>query len=604
MIAPTRSQLVFAAFAMLFALAAAHPTAATIRYEVSLDHPEQHLFHVTMAIPLHGDDVVVAMPAWNALYQVRDFAVRLVDLHATTTGASAVSDPPCDIRMLDKQTWRIVNPASCSPDHAGTLTLQYVIEWNDPGPFSSQLNVHHAFINLAEILLYLPDRRAEDTEVQFENLPSGWRAAAELAIGHGPNSFAAGSYDALVDAPVEAGTFDQFEFDSAGAHFRVVVDAPSWNKDRLEGELRRITAYELNLMGGPPFKEYTFIFHMGPYDVIGGGGMEHANSTAISATSVDGAAAIAAHEFFHAWNVKRIRPQSLQPVDYTKEQYTRALWFAEGVTSAYASYTLERCGLWSKDQFYADLAEQISDLESRPARHWQSVEQSSLDAWFEKYGTYNAPTRSVSYYDKGQILGVLLDLAIRDATDNRKSLDDVLRRMNEEYAKAGKFYNDSDGIRAVVEEVSGKNFAEFFSRYVSGTDDIPYNQFLSVAGLELKLSSTPATDLGFDESTPFENAPVVSSVESGGPAEAAGLQEGDALVSVNGKPASSEEAQSLAATAAGGNVKLRVNRDGQIIEISFAAGTRDSVTANIVEIPQPTNRQRRIREGLLHGSTD
>jgi predicted metalloprotease with PDZ domain len=602
-IAPTRLRLGFAAFAALFALSSARPAAATVRYEVSLDHPEQHLFHVTMTIPLQGDDVVVAMPAWNALYQVRDFAVRLVDLRAAT-GASAESDPKCDIRMLDKQTWRIIGAATCVPNHPGPLTLQYSIEWNDPGPFSSQLDAHHAFINLADILLYLPDRRSEDTEVQFENVPAGWRVAAELPAGPAQNSFTAAGYDTLVDAPTEAGKFDEFEFDSGGAHFRVVIDAKDWNKDRLEGELQRITSCELNLMGGPPFQEYTFLFHVGSYDLVGGGGMEHANSTAIAATSADAAAAIAAHEFFHAWNVKRIRPQSLQPVDYTKEQYTRALWFAEGVTSTYASYTLERAGLWSKDQFYTDLAEQITDLESRPARKWQSVEQSSLDAWFEKYGTYNSPDRSVSYYDKGQILGVLLDLAIRDATDDRKSLDDVLRRMNDEYAKAGKFYNDSDGVRAAVEEVSGKSFADFFSRYVSGTDDIPYNQFLSIAGLELKLTSTPMPDLGFDESTPFENAPVVSSVESGGPAEAAGLREGDVLISVNGKSASTGEAEWLASTAPGRNMKLRVNRDGQILEISYAAGTYNSMNAAIVEIPRASDRERRIRDALLRGSTD
>jgi predicted metalloprotease with PDZ domain len=596
-----RSALV-AIVVVLFLFSCARPAAATVRYRVSLAHPEQHVLEVTMTIPLHGDEVTVAMPAWNALYQVRDFAARLTDLHAAASGAQG--DPKCDIRMLDKQTWRIIGASACSTDRDGPLTLQYAIEWNDSGPFSTQLNAHHGFINLAEILLYLPDRRAEDTEVEFEDLPAGWRVAAELATGPEANSFAAPSYDTLVDAPTEAGKFDEFEFDSAGAHFRVLVDASDWNKERLQGELQRITAYEIGLMGGAPFKEYTFIFHLGAYDSVGGGGMEHANSTAIAATSGDSAAAIAAHEFFHAWNVKRIRPQSLEPVDYTKEQYTRALWFAEGVTSTYASYSLERAGLWSKDQFYADLADQIGDLESRPARKWQSVEQSSLDAWFEKYGTYNAPGRSISYYDKGQILGVVLDLAIRDATDDRKSLDDVMRRMNEEYAKAGKFYDDSDGIRAIVEQVSGKSFRDFFSRYVSGTDEIPYDKFLSVAGLRLKITSTPALDLGFDESTPFEKAPVVSSVESGAPAEAAGLREGDALISVNGKAASTGEAAWLASTSPGGAVRLSVNRDGQMLEISYIARTYSSISAAVVEIPHASDRQRRIRDALLRGSTD
>src|SRR3984885_11791040 len=182
--------------------------------------------------------------------------------------------------------------------------------------------------------------------------------------------------------------------------------------------------------------------------------------------------AIAAHEFFHAGNVKRIRPQTLDPVDFTKEQYTRALWFAEGVTSTYAAYTLERSDLWPKEKFYADLAAQISELDSRPARLWQSVEESSLDAWLEKYDDYRRADRSISYYNKGEIDGMLLDLAIRDTTDNHKSLDDVMRTMNEQFAKQDRFYDDSASVRAVSEQIAGGKFDDFFARYVSGTDEI------------------------------------------------------------------------------------------------------------------------------------
>lgn len=508
--------------AALLWLSLAGPAAATIRYRISFSQPDLHLFHVTMTVPVDGP-LVVALPAWNALYRVLDFSYRLRDLHAAEIGANSVA-----LRMdpLDKDTWRIILPTDAKPLH-GDVEIDYSIQWDDPGPFSSQLDDHHAFINLAEVLLYVPDRRAEDTLVQFVDLPTGWRTAAQLGTAPGDNTYAARSYDALVDAPVEAGEFDQFDFADGGVDFRVVVDSNSWSRLRLEEELRRITTYELQLMGGPPPFDppsggYTFFFHIGPYDNEGGGGMEHRNSTAIAANSVDAAGAIAAHEFFHSWNVKRIRPQSLEPVDYTKEQYTRALWFAEGVTSTYASYTLERSGLWSKDHFYADLASQIDMLQSRPARKWQSVEESSIDAWLEKYDAYDNPERSISYYNKGQILGVMLDLTIRDATDNRRSLDDVLRRMNQEYARAGKFYDDSNGIRAAVEEVSGKSFENFFRRYVSGTDEIPYNQFLGFAGLELKTNSA-------------------------------------------------------------------------------APETPSSV---ISEIAHPTDRQRRIREGLLHGTTD
>lgn len=481
---------IWAIVAGIFFGVATQPASATIAYRVSLATPDQHAFHVEMTIPVDGKEVVTALPAWNALYQVRDFSYRVTAVTALCPTSIAV---PLTVRVLDKDTWRISLAGACQPGDRNSFEIRYSIQWDDSGPFDSQLNNHHAFMNLAEILMYVPERRAEDTSVSFENLPAEWRTVTELAPGSGSNTYTAAGYDALVDAPVEAGEFDEFQFMESGARFRVVVDATSWKKDELEGALERITRYELKLMGGPPpfdlpSRGYTFFFHIGPYEDQGGGGMEHRNSTAIAATSVEAAAAIAAHEFFHVWNVKRIRPLTLEPVDYTKEQYTRALWFAEGVTSCYASFTLERTGLWSKKQFYDDLALQISDVQSRPAHTWQSAEGSSLDAWLEKYDAYNAPDRSISYYEKGQILGVLLDLAIRDATDNRQSLDDVLRHMNEEYAKKGKFYDDSNGIRAAVEEVAGKSFEDFFGRYISGTVEIPYNAFLSMAGLELNAS--------------------------------------------------------------------------------------------------------------------
>jgi predicted metalloprotease with PDZ domain len=464
---------------------------ATIRYQISLAHTDTHAFEVTMVIPNPVYGMTVAIPAWNALYQVRDFAYRVHDLQAAAIDDDRASGNRVALDSIDKQTWRVDDPHAAADRNPESFAITYAIEWNDPGPFDSQLNSQHAFLNLAEVLMYVPGRRAEPVEVQFADVPPDWKLIAELPPGPGPHSFAASSYDALVDAPVEASNFDQFEFDEDGAHFRVAVDARRYSKSRLEDYLRHITAYELRLMDGPPFKEYTFLFHIGQSSEAGEGGMEHANCAAMSADSVEDLVNLSAHEFFHAWNVKRIRPQSLEPVDYTKAQYTRALWFAEGVTSTYAAYTLVRTGLWSKSEFYDDLATQISELESRPARAWQSVEDSSIDAWLEKYDAYNLPDRSISYYNKGQILGVMLDLAIRRATDDRKSLDDVMRLMNEEYAKPHKFYDDRTGIRLAAEQVAGISFSDFFSRYVAGVEEIPYNDFLSAAGLELKSGTGP-----------------------------------------------------------------------------------------------------------------
>src|SRR5579863_4919114 len=486
---------------------------ATISYSISIANPDAHLFHVTISVPDVHDQFEVQMPAWNATYQIRDFASRIQDFRAVDERGESLT-----AKKVDKQTWRIMGQ--------GKLTATYAIFWDEPGPFSSQLNSSHAFMNLAEVLVYAPGRRSEAIEIGFEDLPKGWEVVTRQAECTLLRSGAlqeilcmAPNYDALVDAPVEIGAFQHFDLEGIIPPVHVAVHANNFDQGRLAKDLSKIVRYETMLMGGAPYDNYTFIIHIGGE---GGGGMEHANSTAISAGSVDGVIDVAAHEFFHAWNVKRIRPQTLEPVDYTKEMYTRALWFAEGVTSTYGDYTLERSGLWTKDQFYANLSGEIGELDSRPAHRWQSVEEASLNAWLEGYDEYRLPERSISYYNKGEIVGDMLDLAIRDATDNHKSLDDVLRRMYEVYAKQGRFYDDSQGVEAIAEEVAGVKFDDFFRRYVAGTDEIPYTKFFSAAGLELKAERRAAPELGFWPTGHGPGAQVlVSQVVPGSAAEAA-----------------------------------------------------------------------------------
>jgi predicted metalloprotease with PDZ domain len=591
------SRIVF----VILLLVIARPVSATIRYRISLKNPEQHFFRVSMEIPVNESDrdIIVAIPVWNALYQVRDFAYRVYNVRATN------SSSPSDflsIQKLDKQTWKVSLSAG-SPSHSAIVT--YEIAWNDPGPFNSQLDADHAFVNFAEVLMYLPNKRAEDTSVEFDDVPSGWHVAAELPGTPDSNSFSAASYDALVDAPAELGAFDEFAFDEAGAHFRVVVTGKGWRSDRLETDFHRIVNYEIGMMSGPPFRAYTFFINLGTYQEVGGGGMEHSNCTAISAPSVESAATIAAHEFFHAWNVKRIRPQTLEPVDFTREMYTRALWFAEGVTSTYGAYTLERTGLWDKNQFYGDLAEQISELDSRPAHTWQSVEESSLDAWLEKYDDYRQPDRSISYYNKGQLVGVLLDLAIRDATDNHKSLDDVMRRMNDVYAKQGRFYDDSNAVQAIAEEIAGVKFDDFFRRYIAGTDDIPYQDFFHAAGLDLKIETVKAAEVGFWTIGHGPGMPVVvSQVAPGTSAEAAGLKSGDTVVAINGQAVARNLQAWARDRSPGEKIRVTVRRDDKNVDVTFPLGRIDSRKFSVVETSSATEKEHRIREGWLKGTTN
>jgi predicted metalloprotease with PDZ domain len=470
-------------------LSVAVTSQAAIHYDVSLNRPEQHVFHVSMKIPDVKDEVTVQMAAWNALYQIRDFSAHVQGVEAFA-GSEALP-----IEKLDKQTWRVKG--------SGTITIRYATFWDEGGPFATQLNADHAFINPAMILMYAADRRAEAVQLDMADVPLEWQAeGASLEIleqmGRTRNfAFRAASYDQLADAPIEAGKFERFDVPGLNPPVRVVVRGDDWKKTRVEDDLRRICAYEVKLMEGVPYPHYTFIVHFGKAATGAGGGMEHADSTAISVRSDQEFDNVAAHEFFHLWNVKRIHPATLDPVDYTKEQYTRALWFAEGVTNTYASYTLVRTGLWSKAQFYEDLGEQISELEVRPANQWQSAEQSSLDAWLEKYPLHNRPQNSVSYYTKGQILGVLLDILIRDRTQNEKSLDDVLRSMNGDFARKNRAYRDSLDVRLTAEKIAGGSLEEFFQKYVAGAEPLPYRQVFSLAGLELKASERRRPSMGF-----------------------------------------------------------------------------------------------------------
>ncbi len=456
------------------------PAHATINYTISLARPDQHRFHVRMAIPGAAGNLEVQMAAWDALYQIRDFAARVIGLHAEDAAGPVV------VEKVDKETWKI--------KAAGTVTVEYDTEWNDPGPFASQLDREHAFINFAMVLLYLPERHAEDVRVRFLDVPEGWRIAVELQSDSADASgqtIVASSFDALADAPAELGAFDEFSLNAGGRTLRVVVRGKGWNRADITDALTRIANYETSLMGGPPDKEYLFLFDIG----FGwGGGMEHSDCAAISVATAAQLPDTAAHEFFHQWNVKRLRPRSLEPVDRTREMWTRALWFAEGVTNTYAHYTLVRTGLLPPRQFYDALSEEYGEVEARPAHLWMSAEEASLDAWFEKYPLYNEPDFSISYYNKGDVIGVALDIVLREASNNRVSLDDVMRQMYDDFAKKGRFYDDSADIRATAEAVlkragvptASADLGSFFAQYVSGAKEIPFADILSEAGLELQ----------------------------------------------------------------------------------------------------------------------
>lgn len=595
---PTRSEgiclLARLIVSLFFLIAlAAQPIRATIQYEVSLAKPSEHLFHVTMTVPEVRGELTLQMPAWNALYQIRDFSSRIQQLTVESNGKQLA------VEKLDKLTWRT---------HAdGTATVRYAIFWDSPGPFASQLNEDHAFINPAMVFPYVAMRRDESISLGIRDLPKDWQVATALEqfseeTPARVETAQAKNYDAFADGPIEIGTFKTIQIENGPHPIAAAIHGDNWKPSDLESMLRKICAYEVQLMGGAPFERYLFILHIGRAAQGAGGGMEHANSTAINVSSGQTLSGVAAHEFFHLWNVKRIRPASLEPIDYTREQYTRALWFAEGVTSTYGRYTELRSGLWTRQDFYSDLAGQINELESRPANRWQSAEQSSLDAWLEKYNYYNGPDFSVSYYTKGQVLGLLLDILIRDRTNNEKSLDDVMRKLNNDFAKKNRFYRDSLDIRLTAEAVAGGSFADFFQNYVAHAEPIPYAEILNKAGMQLKQQEVTRPELGFTIERDASGKAVVRSIVSGSTADRGGLRAGDEIESWNDESVPRRPEGWLRARKPGDILRLQVRRNEQTADISFALGGRTEKLYVLDEDSNASPKAKAVREGLLRGS--
>jgi predicted metalloprotease with PDZ domain len=494
----------------VLSLLSSAPAAATIHYSISLAERSTNHFHVRMDIPNVQGPLELDMPVWNGLYQIRDFAARISELHAQTPFGAAVP-----LVRLTPHSWR-AGPVS------GTLVLDYSILWDEPSPFSSELNSEHAFLNPATVLLYAPARRSEDVSLEFSDVPSGWRIATALDSSPTASTLIAPNYDALAQGPIEIGSFNDFTLQAADRPIRVVIHAAPlpgalpavWSREHLEDAARRIVQSETALMGDAPFPRYVFLLHLG---TGGGGGMEHPNSTAISVGPNEDPAPTMAHEFFHAWNVLRIRPQSLEPVDYTREQITDTLWFAEGVTSTIAAYTMVRTDLWSRETLYRHLASQVGQLVSRPARRFQSVQDSSIAAWLEKYPFYRAPASSISYYNKGMLLGFCLDILLREATNNRESLDTLLRAMNQRYAHEHEPYADTAAIQALASELAGQDLSDFFRRYVAGTEEAPFDDIFARGGFLLERVSSGSNRVGAAPSAASPKFRVVEANVSGLP---------------------------------------------------------------------------------------
>jgi len=397
----------------------------------------------------------------------------------------------------------------------------------------------------------------------------------------------------------------------------------------LQADVQKIVEAEVELMGGEvPYKDYTFILHLRS---SGGGGLEHLNSTALGyprfalrvqagdrMTSAGPNAAgqggpdyrgflsVVAHEFFHLWNVKRIRPDALGPFDYSNENYTKVLWVAEGITDYYADIALRRAGLISERDYLAATARSFQALQDTPGRLVQSAEESSFDSWIKYYRQdENSINSQVSYYDKGAILGLLLDLEIRNRSNGAKSLDDVLRYLFNEFYKKDRNYNSQD-FQAACEQMAGSSLAEFFAKYVRGREELDYNGALTAAGLRLETSG--ASEGGRPVARPYLGADtaqdgdrvIVRRVRAGSPAYEQGLNTGDQIIALNNVRVTKDFLDArIAEKKPGDLINLTIFRFDDLITLLIKLGGRSEGTYRIVPVDKPTDKQRQVYKAWI-----
>jgi len=474
-----------------------------ISYRLSMPRPESHLFEVEVDVDgvAAGDAVDFQMPRWSpGRYAVFDFAKNVQEVRADTLCPPRTKCERRALRVerLDTQTWRVSSPG---PEG---LTLSYKVFADDLSGTFSQLDRRHANYNGHSVFMYVAGHKQDPVGLKID-APAGWKIVNGQTIRDNQSEFKFPNYDLLVDTPTEIGpdwTVDEFRL--GGRVYRVVVHSfgdEGGRRAELVRQVERVVRAQVETMGEPEFERYVFLFHFDP-TARRGDGMEHLNSTQIVETGplsdrnvFAGAVGTASHEFFHVWNVKRLRPAGLGPWDFTRPVVTRGLWIAEGFTNYYGTLHEHRAGLLDEERLYGRLAETVTRVENHPGNALMSAEEASLLASFLDRASHDQRTNlentSVSYYPKGETLGLALDLLIRARTRGRSSLDEVMRRAyrkfylespNDSYYLRGRGYTLEEFF-AHIKEVTGEDFDFFLERHVRQTAPPPYEEGFAAVGL-------------------------------------------------------------------------------------------------------------------------
>ncbi|RFS14589.1 M61 family peptidase [Emticicia sp. C21] len=533
------------------------------------------------------------MPVWTpGSYLVREYAKNVEGFEAMAGAKKVKAD------KINKNTWRVYS------NGANEVKISYKVYAYELSVRTSFLDDTHGYLNGASIFMYVPQLKKYPSKVAitpykgWNSISTGMKKVADVE-----NTFYAPDYDIIVDSPIEIGTHKVLNFEIQNIPHAIAMysNGPlEYNEDKVIDAYKRVTQAAATVVGEHPCKDYTFIIHHLPSI---GGGLEHLNSTTCQTSPLayatdlgfKGFMGLIAHEYFHLWNVKRIRPIALGPFDYDNENYTHMLWVAEGFTSFYQENILLRAGILTPEEYKNKVAASISGIENQPGQKVQSVAEASWDAWIKHYRpNENSTNSTISYYNKGGVIGSLINLYIIGETKGKKTLDDVFKLLwNEYYKKQGRGYKDEE-FQAGCEKVAGKSMDSFFKKYIWSTDAIDYDAFFNYVGLKLVKE--------YDTKTPFFGATVqnnkITTVLKGASAYEGGLNVNDEILEIDGNkyPVSSSY---ITDKQVGDVIKVKVKRFGREFTYDVKLLANPSTRAKLERVQNPTAEQEELYKKWL-----
>lgn len=541
-----------------------------INYKLKMERPQTHYFQVEMTVnDVKNEEVIVKMPVWSpGSYLVREFSKHLDQVKAVDDKGNALK-----VKKISKNAWKVTKPKGAD------FTVKYDVYAFELTVRTSFLDLTHGFVSGPSVFMYVEGlkNKSGNLEIQpykgFSKITTALPKAVEGVTTDGSRFFTYNDYDQLVDCPIEIGNQVEFDFEAAGVKHHVgIYGSGNFSVEDLKKDMTRIIEAATDVFGQNPNKDYTFIIH----NVTNGqGGLEHVNSTTLSVNRFTYSGnqykkflSLVAHEYFHLWNVKRIRPVELGPFDYDNENYTSLLWVMEGFTSYYDELLLLRAGYYDKEEYLRKLFSSLNYVEGSPGARVQPVAHASFDAWIKAYRpNENSRNTTISYYSKGSVIAAILDAKIIKKYNGKKSLDDFMRHIYKEYfEKKGRGFSE-DEFKKELEDFLKEDLDEFYEKYINGTEIPDYKTIFGEVGLTVEYIGEPMPSVGISMRE-SNGKVVVSGIRRGSAAEDAGVSVNDEIIGCNGLRVDKRSLEQFFDSVDVGNeLELLVARDQELYSI-------------------------------------